>query len=121
MRAAPEACPSLAQPEIETALIDRLAALFVERLHVEVPSPDADLFETGILDSLQLVELLCQLEQQFGCRIAMDNLDLDDLRTLTGIAGLVAAHSATGDHPASAPSPGGAAEAARIRTWTTSR
>lgn len=77
----------------QDGIVDRLAALFVERLHIEVPSPDTDLFATGILDSLQLVELLCQLEQQFGCQIALDDLDLDDLRTLTGIAGLVAAHN----------------------------
>lgn len=87
------------------SIIDRLSALFVERLHVEAPAPDADLFETGILDSLQLVELLCQLEQQFGCRIAMDDLDLDDLRTLMGIAALVAAHSALIDRSMTTASP----------------
>src|SRR2546423_302508 len=72
------------------AIIGRLGALFVESLHIEAPSPDTDLFETGILDSLQLVELLVQLEQRFGFKIKIDDIDLDDLRTLAGIAGLVA-------------------------------
>ena len=73
------------------AIIRRLGALFVESLHIEAPSPDTDLFETGILDSLQLVELLVQLEQRFGFKIKIDDIELDDLRTLAGIAALVAA------------------------------
>ncbi len=76
------------------AIIRRLGALFVESLHIEVPSADTDLFESGILDSLQLVELLVQLERRFGFKIRIDDIDLDDLRTLAGIARLVAARTA---------------------------
>ena len=76
-------------------MVERLRALFLEGLHIEVPSADADLFETGMLDSLQLVELLLQLEQQFGFRIKIDDIDLDDLRTLARIARLLAAHVGT--------------------------
>jgi D-alanine--poly(phosphoribitol) ligase subunit 2 len=79
----------------ESAIVERLRALFLECLHIDVPSADADLFETGMLDSLQLVELLLQLEQQFGFRIKIDNIDLDDLRTLARIARLLAAHVGT--------------------------
>ena len=77
----------------ENAIIERLSALFVESLHIEAPSADTDLFETGILDSLQLVELLLQLEQRFGFRTTIENLDLDNLRTLGRIASLVAART----------------------------
>ena len=73
-----------------SAIIERLGALFVDDLHIEVPSADTDLFETGILDSLQLVELLLQLERHFGFRMAIADIDLDDLRTLERIARLVA-------------------------------
>lgn len=73
-------------------IIARIAQVFLESLHVEVSSADTDLFESGILDSLQLVDLLSQLEEQFGCRIAMEALDLEDLRTLRGLARIVAAH-----------------------------
>jgi len=76
------------------AIIGRLGALFVESLHIEAPPADTDLFETGILDSLQLVELLLQLEQRFGFQIKIDDIDLDDLRTLARIARLVAARTA---------------------------
>jgi len=72
------------------AIIERLGAVFVESFHMEAPSPDTDLLETGILDSFQFVELLVQLEQCFGLRIKIDDIDLDDLRTLKRIARLVA-------------------------------
>ena len=76
------------------AIIRRLGALFVESLHIEAPSADTDLFENGILDSLQLVELLAQLEKSFGFKLKIEDIDLDDLRTLSGIAALIAARTA---------------------------
>ena len=76
------------------AIIRYLGALFVDSLHLEAPSADTDLFETGILDSLQLVELLLQLEQRFGFKLKLDDIDLDNLRTLARIARLVAARTA---------------------------
>jgi acyl carrier protein len=44
-----------------------------------------------VLDSLQLVELLVQLERSFGVQIAIESIDLDNLRTLARIARLVTA------------------------------
>jgi len=90
------------------AIIERLGALFVESFHVEVPSSDTDLLETGILDSFQFVELLVQLERRFGFQIKIENIDLDDLRTLSRIARLVAANGATTDPSAARPSLGAA-------------
>ncbi len=80
------------------AVIEQLRALFLERFHIDVPSLDTDLLETGMLDSLQLVELLLQIEQVFGLRISIDAIDLDDLRTLSRLARLVG-------NPAGAASP----------------
>lgn len=74
-------------------ITERLGALFAESFQIEVPSADTDLLETGILDSLQFVELLAQLEQHFGFRVTLEDIDLDDLRTLARIARLVAARS----------------------------
>ncbi|MGH8723159.1 MAG: phosphopantetheine-binding protein [Burkholderiales bacterium] len=70
-------------------IVERLGALFAETFHIEVPSPDTDLLESGLLDSFQFVELLAQLERQFGLRIRIDDLELDDLRTLSRIARMV--------------------------------
>ena len=74
------------------AIIERLGKLFIESFHVEVPSSDADLLENGILDSFQFVELLLELERCFGFRIKLEDIELDDLRTLAGIAQLIAAN-----------------------------
>jgi len=69
----------------------RIARLFAERLEVELPSSDVDLFESGLLDSWRLVVLLGALEEEFGVRVAMDALEFDDFRTLAQIASFVAA------------------------------
>lgn len=73
-----------------SAAVEQLRALFLEHFHVEVPSADADLLESGVLDSLQLVELLLLIEQRFGRRIHIESIDLDDLRSLKRLAQLVA-------------------------------
>ena len=64
---------------------NEVAEIFSLKLHVEVPSYDADLFETGVLDSLQLVELLFQLEQRFGVPISLDETNLENLRSIERI------------------------------------
>jgi acyl carrier protein len=69
--------------------LKRLRALFLEHFHVEVPAADTDLLETGMLDSLQLVDLLLLIEQEFGARISLEAIELDDLRTLARLAQLV--------------------------------
>jgi methoxymalonate biosynthesis acyl carrier protein len=86
------------------AILERVRALFLESFHIEVPSADTDLLETGILDSFQFVELLFQLERCFGVRIKIDDVDLDDLRTLERIARLIASDGATLVAPARASS-----------------
>src|SRR5262249_43170521 len=75
------------------AIMRGLGDLFVESLHFEAPPPDTDLFERATLDSLQLVELLLQLERRFSVRVAIENIDLDQLRTLERIDRLVEAAS----------------------------
>ena len=90
------------------AIIERLGVLFAESFHIETPSSDTDLLETGILDSFQFVELLLQLEQRFGIRIKIDDIDLDDLRTLARIARLVAANGGAAGSLAAQPSSGAA-------------
>ena len=84
-------------------ILEHLGALFEETFHIQVPSPDMDLLECGVLDSLQMVELLFQLERRFGFRVKIDDLDLDNLRTLSRIAHLLAAQSAAPDTTKSVP------------------
>lgn len=72
-------------------VVNRIARLFPEQLEVEAPAPDTDLFETGVLDSLRFVDLLAALEEAFGVRVSIEELEIDDFRTLSRIADFVAA------------------------------
>ncbi len=71
------------------SLISQLNALFLDQLSIEVPGPDTDLIETGMIDSMKLVELLVQIEQQFGLRIELEQIEIDDLRSVRGIARMI--------------------------------
>jgi len=77
----------------QQALYDEVIRLFYERLNLSVTSYDADLFETGVMDSLTFVDLIVQLEQQFDIHIAADQLELDDFRSVAKIAGFIEAHN----------------------------
>jgi acyl carrier protein len=78
------------------SLTSQLTSLFLEQLNVEVPAPDTDLIETGLLDSMKLVELLVQIEQHFGLRIELEQIEIDDLRSVTGIARMIGAAAPVG-------------------------
>ena len=71
----------------------------VEQLQVEVPSVDLDLFGTGVVDSLMLVRLLASLEERFGVRVAVEELELDNFRTVRQIAAFVVAKQAAPGNP----------------------
>jgi methoxymalonate biosynthesis acyl carrier protein len=71
-------------------LVDHLRQLFSTEFKVDVPSADTDLLETGLLDSLGLVDLLLHLEQEFRVQISFDALEVEDFRSLTTIATIVA-------------------------------
>jgi acyl carrier protein len=71
----------------------RLRAFFSKKLSVEVSSVDADLVQTGILDSLALVELLTYIEKEFGTEISLDNIEIEDFHSIARIAEYVNAHS----------------------------
>jgi len=68
--------------------------VFRDELHVEVPSPDTDLFDSGLLDSLQLVQLLLHLEQRPDLRIPLEEVDLYDLRSVHRLARVIAVRAA---------------------------
>ena len=76
------------------SLVLELQALFRETLNIDVPSVDADLIESGLLDSLQIVQLLLQIESDLGYRIALDEIDLDDLRSVARLARVIMAKTA---------------------------
>jgi D-alanine--poly(phosphoribitol) ligase subunit 2 len=67
----------------------RLKKIFSEKLLVEVESSDTDLLDSGILDSMAFVELLLNLENEFGFQVAIESLDIENFRSISRIAELV--------------------------------
>jgi len=64
----------------------RVRRLFAERLNLDIPSTDTDVIDTGLVDSLMFVEFLAQLEEIFGVSVALEDLALDNFRTVSRIA-----------------------------------
>jgi len=65
---------------------ESIIALLLKEVNVEVPSPETDLLETGVLDSLKLAELLSHLESRFGTRISVEDLEVDNFRSISRMA-----------------------------------
>jgi acyl carrier protein len=68
----------------------RIHEIFRRQLHVEVPSSETDLFASGALDSLAFVDLLVALSDEFGREIALDQLEIEEFRTIGAVARFLA-------------------------------
>ena len=82
---ATETCPEQAKTDVIAAV----CRIFADHLIIEVPDTETDLIEVGLLDSLTMVDLLVHLEGEFGFTVVMDELDVDDFRSVERIAGYV--------------------------------
>ena len=76
-------------------LCEQIATLFSGTLNLDVPSVDTDLFETGVLDSLAFVDLVLALERKFGVTTCLDDLEVDNFRSIARIAEFVMARETT--------------------------
>ena len=66
-----------------------MSKLIAGKLFLQVSSPQEDLLASGVVDSLSLIELLVTLEERFGVRIPLDELEIEDLRSIQSIARLI--------------------------------
>jgi acyl carrier protein len=76
-------------------LHDRITRLLADAMNLEVSSDEIDLFEAGFLDSLAFVELLVHLEREFGVTTSVDDLKVDNFKSVAHIAAYVAARTNT--------------------------
>jgi acyl carrier protein len=79
-------------PGIEPAAdetVNRIESLLREVLAITPDGIDEDLIESGVLDSMALVELLHAIEQEFAVELPLEDLDVDLLRSVRGIASYV--------------------------------
>jgi acyl carrier protein len=66
--------------------VRRVQALMEDLLAIRPDDIDEDLIESGLLDSLGLVELLHAIEQDFTLELPLDDLDVGRLRSVRSIA-----------------------------------
>lgn len=86
-------------PLPDPVLYDEIITIFLERLNVTVPSLEADLIASGVLDSLALVELLLQIESRYGIQVSLERLDFEDFRSVTSIASFIAREGSSAREP----------------------
>lgn len=64
----------------------QISELIRDQLSIDVPAPDTDLIESGLLDSLGLVMLITALEDAFACELPLDDFEIDRFRSVEQIA-----------------------------------
>ena len=70
-------------------LANKIAVLIKEKLLVEVGSPEEDLLVGGVLDSLTLIQLLVHFEERFKITIPLEDLEIENIRSIRSIVQLV--------------------------------
>ena len=68
--------------------------LFEVGLGISVPSNEADLFETGVLDSKSFVQLLLELETTFGLTLNLSDVEFENFSSVDKIADFIASSGA---------------------------
>lgn len=63
--------------------------IFRDSLELDV-DVDTDVIAEGMLDSLAFVQLLLALEEEFGVKVDLADLELDDFNSVASVARLVA-------------------------------
>ncbi len=77
----------------------RIRQIFRDKLKVDVPCVDTDLFETAALDSMMFVELLVHLEREFSVAMTLEDIEFDHFRSIERIAEFVAGRVVWVDGP----------------------
>jgi acyl carrier protein len=77
----------------QQTLIPEIQGLILEKLSFRVESPNSDLFQKGVFDSLTLVQFIVHLEEHFGLHLPIGDLDFDSFISIEKMAELVANHT----------------------------
>lgn len=59
-------------------------------LSIDVSDDDNDMIDAGLLDSLALVSLIAGIEQEFQLELPLEDLDVDQFRSVESIVQLLA-------------------------------
>jgi acyl carrier protein len=74
---------------MDGGVTEQVEQILLRELNLEVPSEQADLIESGLIDSLGLVELLVAIEREFGVSFDLEELEPENFRSVGRIAELI--------------------------------
>jgi acyl carrier protein len=67
----------------------RIQNIFCEELQIDPPDVSDDLIDAGVLDSMMFVSLVAHLEEEFGVRVSLQDVEIADFSTIEKIAHLI--------------------------------
>jgi D-alanine--poly(phosphoribitol) ligase subunit 2 len=70
----------------QNQLQQQIIEIFSERFETRLGSDEVDLLETGLVDSVKIVELVLAIEQRFGVSLPFEELEIEDFRTVPRLA-----------------------------------
>ena len=76
-------------------LQQQIIEIFHERFETRLGLDDVDLLESGLVDSVRIVELVLEIEQRFGVTLAFEELEIDDFRSVPRLAECIARSAST--------------------------
>jgi methoxymalonate biosynthesis acyl carrier protein len=72
----------------------RIKAFILSAVNVPNLADDEDLFESGIVNSLFAVQLMTFIEKTFAIEVGIDDLDIENFKSLNAAAGFVVTKTA---------------------------
>ncbi|MEV6824080.1 acyl carrier protein [Amycolatopsis sp. NPDC051102] len=70
-------------------ILAELSGFFATATAGNTPGPDEDYFALGLVNSLLALELVAHVERRYGIAVDVEDLDLDNFRTLNRVTGFV--------------------------------
>jgi D-alanine--poly(phosphoribitol) ligase subunit 2 len=67
-------------------MVDRVRILIRDVLSFEVPTDNTDLIDSGVIDSLALVTMIAEIEEEFQVELPLDDFDVEQFRSVQRIA-----------------------------------
>ena len=80
-------------------LVLEIRTLLSEKLSARIQSAETDLFQSGVFDSMTLVQFILQMEEHFGFHLPMEDIEPDSFRSVVKIAELIARRTQSPNTP----------------------
>lgn len=84
----------LASTQVSNGLLSDVEELLIAKLNIKVESPDQELIQSGILDSMMLVQLVMGIQERFGLEMPVEGLDFAVFNSVRNIANFISRRTA---------------------------